>query len=245
MQLCLSTYPEVEKYLEDSDGIIVPVGSTEQHSPMGLIGTDWICAESIGRRAGQLAGAMVGPTLNVGMSIHHMRFAGSMTLRPTTMINVISDWVNSLAAHGFGRIMLVNGHGGNIGTIKAAFGQIHAERFTAGRDELLLKLANWWDSKVLTDLVDEIHGDKEGHHATPAEIAVTQAVYPDRIKTAELGPFPSADLDIGGPDDFRRRYPDGRIGSDPSLATPENGRLILQTAAAEVAKVYREFMAAD
>ena len=64
MQLQLSTWPEVERYLESSAGILMPIGSTEQHGPSGLIGTDAICAEVTARAAGESLGAMVGPTIN-------------------------------------------------------------------------------------------------------------------------------------------------------------------------------------
>ena len=88
MQLHLQTWTEVEAYLEKSRGIIVPIGSTEQHGPNGLIGTDAICAEVVARAVGEAAGALVAPTISVGMAQHHMAFTGSMTLRPA--LNAIS-----------------------------------------------------------------------------------------------------------------------------------------------------------
>jgi Uncharacterized protein, putative amidase len=68
MLLHLSTWPEVETYLESSRGIIIPIGSTEQHGPTGLIGTDAIAAEAISRAVGEAANALVAPTINVGMA---------------------------------------------------------------------------------------------------------------------------------------------------------------------------------
>ena len=55
MQLHLSTWPEVEAYLARSKAILIPIGSTEQHGPNGLLGTDALCPEIIGRRAGEAA----------------------------------------------------------------------------------------------------------------------------------------------------------------------------------------------
>jgi len=244
--LQLSTWPEVEAYLASSRGIIMPIGSVEQHGPTGLIGTDAICAETIAKGVGEAAGAMVGPTIAVGMAQHHMAFPGSMTLKPSTLMAVIRDYVLSLTEHGFERFLFVNGHGGNIATIRAAFYEVYAE-LRASRGEaapdVRMKLVSWWEDGRVGRVARELFGDREGSHATPGEISVTRFAYPDHGKSALLEPVVAPSGGFFDARDFRRRYPDGRIGSDPSLAEAEHGKRLYETAVAAIAENYREMLA--
>ncbi|HYE43584.1 MAG TPA: creatininase family protein, partial [Caulobacteraceae bacterium] len=95
-----------------------------------------------------------------------------------------------------------------------------------------LKLVNWWDLKGVNKLAFRLFPEGHGSHATPSEIAVTQAAYPDRIKTvaAPLEPRIAPTGPIRDALDYRARFPDGRIGSDPLLATPEKGRELIEAA---------------
>jgi len=246
MLLQHQTWQEVETYLRHSSGIILPIGSTEQHGPNGLIGTDALCAEFIARGVGETASAMVGPTIGVGIAVHHMGFAGSMTVRPSTLIAIIHDYVLSLARHGFRRFFFINGHGGNIATVQAAFSEIYAAYEgalgTALDQELRCRLANWWDGKVMHELGKEVFGDDEGSHATASEVALTQFAFPESIKQATLDPPRAPSGRFHGPADYRRRFPDGRIGSNPGLATPEKGRRFYEAAVPELAKTYAGFI---
>ena len=240
MQLQLQTWQEVETYLQTSRGIILPIGSTEQHGPTGLIGTDAICAEVIARGVGEATGALVAPTIAVGMAQHHLGFAGSMTLHPSTLIAVLQDMVESLARHGFERFYFLNGHGGNIATLAAAFSEIYAARSLAARNTPAVKcrLKNWWQNRGTLEIAKELYGDAEGSHATPSEVAVTQFAYPDAIKSAALDPPVAPRGDFTDAADYRRKFPDGRIGSNPGLATPEAGRRLYEAAVAAIAKDY-------
>jgi creatinine amidohydrolase len=88
----------------------------------------------------------------------------------------------------------------------------------------------------------ELYGDKEGHHATPSEIAVTLAVEPSLQTKQRPLPDPAPAGPIHGPDDFRRRHPDGRMGSHPSLATAQHGDDLLETAATALSEDLRTFL---
>lgn len=248
MLLQMLTWQEVESYLSRSTGVIVPIGSTEQHGPNGLIGTDALCADYIARGVGEAADAIVAPVINVGMAQHHMAFTGSMTLRPSTLILVIKEWVESLARHGFDRFYFVNGHGGNIATINAAFSELYAEQSLAragNRPGVTCKLRNWWTGERTGALLKELFADKDGSHATISEVSVTQHLFPDAIKpaTAEsMGPPSPHRGGFADAADYRRRYPDGRIGSHPYLATPEAGKRIFELAVAEIAGDYAAFV---
>lgn len=246
MQLC--TWQEVEEHLKKTTGIIVPIGSTEQHGPNGLIGTDALTAELIAKGVGEAVDALVAPTIAVGMAQHHMAFAGSMTLRPSTLIAVVRDTVQSLARHGFERIYFINGHGGNVATVTAAFSEIYAEGSLLGagdnRSALRCKLKNWYDSSGVREISKELYGHAEGSHATPSEVALTQFAFPEAIKTAPMTPELAPRGPINDAEDYRRRFPDGRIGSNPALATPEAGKRIYQASVADLTQDYRDFLKA-
>lgn len=245
MQLQLCTWQEVEAYLAKSRGIILPIGSTEQHGPNGLIGTDAITAEAIARGVGEAVGALVAPTIAVGMAQHHLGFCGSMTLRPSTLIAVVRDMIESLARHGFERFYFINGHGGNIATVTAAFSEVYAARSlqaVGNAPPLVCRLKNWWQTPGISALSKELYGDAEGSHATPSEVAVTQFLYPHAIKKASLDPPVAPKGDFADAADYRRNFPDGRIGSNPGLATPEHGKRIYETAVAELAADYKSWV---
>lgn len=241
MLLQLSTWQEIEQRLRRDTGIIVPIGSTEQHGPNGLIGTDAICPEVVARGVGEQHDVLIGPTLAVGNAQHHLGFPGSVTLRPGTLLAVVRDVVQSLAHHGFDRILFLNGHGGNIATVNAAFSEVYADITFRGGRSIHCRLRNWWDGERVRKLRDELYGDREGSHGTCSEISLTQYAYPESIKRVTCDGIAPAHTGIFDAKDYRERYPDGRIGSDPSLCSPEHGRLLFEAAVADLAEAFRQF----
>lgn len=242
MLLAHSTWPELEARIARSRTVVVPIGSNEQHGPTGLLGTDWMCPEIIAHHAHATGDLLVAPTFNVGMAQHHLGFPGSISLRPSTMIAALRDWSVSLAGHGFDRIYFLNGHGGNVATIEAAFSEIYSEASWRGeRRGFALKLKNWWDLPGVAKLCERLYPTGHGSHATPSEIAVTQFAYPDSIKAANYAPQIAPSGPIREALDFRARYADGRMGSDPGLATPEAGGEIVRLAADGLVSDVRAF----
>ncbi|BEV35631.1 creatininase family protein [Synechococcus sp. M16CYN] len=245
IRLALRSWPEVETYLQECKGIIIPLGSTEQHGPTGAIGTDVLTAEAVALEVGRRNGVLVTPAQPFGMAEHHLGFAGTMSLRPATLLAVMQDLVLSLARHGFERVFVINGHGGNISTTKAAFAQVHGTAASRGLQvtpNLRCRLSNWFMAGPVMRQARELYGDKEGHHATPSEIAVTLQVEPTLQSKQRPLPKPAAAGPIHGSEDFRRRHPDGRMGSHPSLAIPEHGALLLETAATALSEDLCNFL---
>ena len=249
MLLQLSTWQEIDAYLERSHGIVIPIGSTEQHGPNGLIGTDALCPETVARGMGEKIDVVVAPTLSIGMAQHHLGFSGSITLRPSTLIAVVRDVVQSLARHGFERCYFLNGHGGNVATVNAAFSEIYAvssfDRNAGNQPAVRCRLGNWYDGHRVRALSQELFGAAEGSHATPSEVSLTFYAHPEAIKHAPMSPRIAPVGPILDAADYRRRFPDGRIGSDPSLATPEAGEKLFHAAVEDAVEDYRRFLTAQ
>lgn len=233
MRLDLCSWLEVAAYLERSGTIIIPAGSTEQHGPMGLIGTDALCVQTIARRAAESTGTLVAPTLALTPAPFNMAFPGTISVRAETFKEMVKDILHGLRAQGFNRVYFLNGHGANLEPIGEA-----AKEAGSG-ETLAIRIRSWWDFEAVGKLRSQLYGDWEGMHATPSEIAITQATH--RI----LHPGPAATPPVklsadyirnhagdrhGPPDEHRRTFPDGRVGSHSALATPDHGRALLQAA---------------
>ncbi len=249
MQLQLQTWQEVESYLLRSKAIIIPIGSTEQHGPNGFVGTDALCPQVLATAIGNNEEILVAPTISVGMAQHHLGFPGSITLRPSTLMAVLQDTVNSLAVHGFDSFYFLNGHGGNIATVTAAFSEIYAEsslgRAGHNRPALRCKLRNWWDCEGVQAISAEEFGDSEGSHATCSEVALTYYAYQDHVKDVAMTPEIAPKGPIYDAADYRRRFPDGRIGSNPALASIAVGERLFNAAVNELTSDFRAFEAGN
>lgn len=237
MKLQHLTSTAVADYLEHRSLLLVPIGSTEQHGWMGLVGTDALIAEAVANSVGERMGAIVAPTLSVGMAQHHMAFAGSLTLRPSTLIRVVEDVVAAAVRGGFRLIVFVNGHGGNVATVHTAFSEIYAGyslQAPAAQAPMRLELRNFYEGASFMAKASELYGAAEGQHVTASEVAITQHLFPaafaERIGKVETPALAPAVTNFHDAADYRRRFPDGRIGSNPSLARPAHGAELLECA---------------
>lgn len=119
------TSPEIASLSKADAIVLLPVGSTEQHGPHLPVGCDHLMATAMSELfAEELTKrgkpCIVAPSIPVANSTHHMSFSGSMTLSPETYIHVLTDYCKSIAAHGFRKIVIVNGHGGNVAPTETA-----------------------------------------------------------------------------------------------------------------------------
>jgi creatinine amidohydrolase len=94
-------------------------------------------------------------------------------------------------------------------------------------------------------LCKKLYGDAEGTHATPSEISLTWYAHPDAVRHAPMEPRIAPRGPIIDAQDYRRRFPDGRIGSDPSLASVEHGEQLFRAAVDDVVEDYGRFLEAD
>ncbi len=184
-----------------------------------------------------------------------MGFAGSLTLRPATLAAIVRDLCDGLALHGVRRLLIVNGHGGNVAPITTGVQEHHAERSLAGRAGTLhVLLRSWWEPPPVRARIESLFGAGEGAHVTASEIAILRHLMPAAMPAADrppARPLTAGERLVHAGDrhhdaaDFRTRFPDGRVGSDSARATPDRGRAVLEAAVAALADELTLFEATD
>jgi len=150
------TWQQVETYLETDDRCVVPLGCTEQHAYISLA-TDSILAERVAQEAAEPVGVPVFPVLAYGITPYFMAYPGTVSLSVTTYERVVSEILSSVRRHGFRRILVVNGHGGNSPARPTT--EAWAER--RGVD---LRWHDWWKAPAVRAEIDAI--DPDASHAS-------------------------------------------------------------------------------
>jgi len=237
--LKLALWQDVQEYLEKRTDVVIPVGSTEQHGPSGPSGTGLIIAEELAAELGEERRILVTPAIPFGVSALHGAFPGTISLKPATMLAAMVDAVESLAQQGFRRFLLVNAHPGSKAILQSACTQVHADI----PDARCLSV-QWWELPEVKSVLMEMFGAREGHHATPGQLSIVQRFYPRAVlDLPELDRFdPVQHLVAWSAQDFRARYPDGNVGSDPSLSSGSAGDRIFVAASRGLVEVHRRLV---
>ena len=157
MRITDMNWSQVEAYLERDDRCVLPLGCTEQHAYLSL-STDSILAERVALEAAEPLGVPVFPVLHYGITPYFRAYPGTVSLRVETYLRVVRDVLDSLAEQGFGRILIVNGHGGNVPA------QALAGEWMADHPQVTVKFHNWWNAPRTWAKVLEI--DPVASHAS-------------------------------------------------------------------------------
>jgi creatinine amidohydrolase len=241
---------DVDGLDRDRTVLILPLGSVEQHGHHMPLGTDTMLAHAVALAAAErLEGRVVVlPPPWYGFSAHHMRFAGSVSLRPETLMGLAEDVVASLVQHRFKRILIVNGHGGNAGVVDvlaAVLGKKHYGR---------ARIAGLTYFQLARAAIAELRQSEPGGmgHACEFETAMLLHLRSDLVamkKAKVTYPDPgssylSTDLLGGSPIrtylDFADLSASGTLG-DPALASPEKGARFFAAVVTELTGFIEDF----
>lgn len=208
--------------------VLLPVASMEQHGPHLPVGVDTILCESVCKSAAEHIAAempvVVAPALWCGMAEHHMAYGGTFTLDIPTYRDVLFCLLDSIARHGFERVLIVNGHGGNISALSAFLPDIAREIDLKVRATTYFELAQPAIAKILEDQ-DRVR------HACEGETSMMMVVAPETVRRDRLpeahGPAHSTPRPLGVARyrSFRDISPSGVVG-DARRASPEKGEKI-------------------
>ncbi|MXR51895.1 creatininase family protein [Halovenus sp. WSH3] len=176
MELVNSTWPEADA--AGTSLAVLPVGSTEQHGPHAVLGTDVFTAGAVARAGIEESDRdpVLGPTIPVGIAAEHREFAGTLWVSEDTFRAYVRETCESLLAHGWDRIVLVNGHGGNVAALRELCGTIsrsgegYAVPFT------------WFDAVDAADISGEAI---EMGHGGPVETSVLEHLGGEHVRPAE------------------------------------------------------------
>jgi len=223
MYLAEMSWPEVQQYAPNTP-LVFPVAAVEQHGRHLPVYVDsYLLGETVKRAEAVLSDKVIfAPLQWLGNSHHHLDFAGTLSASPRGYLDLLNDLTENALAHGFQRIVFLNGHGGNITPGKQAvfeMRQRHRER-----SDLLLLFATYWEFakpwETRSDLVQHQMG-----HACEWETSMMQVIQPQLVK--DVKHLETVDFGFAFEPAYRgwitkdRTVP-GHIGS-PQFATPEKG----------------------
>jgi creatinine amidohydrolase len=237
VQLQEMSWPAVEALSKDIP-VVVPIAAMEQHGRHMPVFTDSMLLGEVVRRAADRLGdrAAWTPLTWLGNSHHHIDFAGTMSADPRTYLDTLNGLIENLLTHGFRRIVLLNGHGGNI--VPAQQAVFEARQRHRGRGDLLLLAATYWTLGARPHEADPTIEQTRMGHACEWETSMILRLAPDLVgdlsgvEPVEFGnPFEPATRGWITKD----RSEPGHIGN-PRVATAEKGETLLRLFADDVVR---------
>lgn len=248
------TIEEIKEVLEKTDMVMVPFGSTEQHSRHLPLGTDSIITYEITKRVAEKINkefpVLVAPLISIGKSIEHMSFSGTITFQRETLAKIVLDISRSLIKHGLKKITLINGHGGNTRLLGDLLKDI---RYETGA---FVSLIDSWSTALLHDVLKKITDIEkcEVFHAGLLETSFMMLLRPDLVHedkiqkglphrfTEETG-FKYHRLignKLSGFSWLTKDVTKSGIIGDPTKATREIGKVVMDFAVDEICDILRE-----
>lgn len=246
MQLADMRWPEVAALSKDTP-VVFPVAALEQHGHHMPVFTDSILCGEVVRRAAARVGdrALFAPLLWLGNSDHHLDFAGTLSAPPRAYLDVLGGLIDNFVAHGFKRLVFVNGHGGNDVPGKQAV--FEARQRYRNRSDLLLIFATYWSLGGRPWETEPALVQREMGHACEWETSMVMRVAPHLV-----GPVESL-ISIPPDDPFapaargwitKDRTVPGHIGS-PQFATAAKGEALFEAFSRDVAGLIDRVVAWD
>jgi creatinine amidohydrolase len=157
MLISQMNWMQVEAHVRQDDRAVLPIGSTEQHAYLSL-SVDSILAERVSVEAAEPLQVPVFPTLAYGLTPSFVEYPGTVTLRLSTLIALVTDVLDGIRRSGFRRIVIVNGHGGNSPAHGAVLEWLDRHPGTQ------VKWHNWWNAPRTFETV--LATDKDASHAS-------------------------------------------------------------------------------
>ncbi len=240
MKLAEMTWPQVAA-LAPEVPIVIPTAALEQHGHHLPLFTDSMLVGEVTRRAEAALAEQIllAPVMWLGNSAHHLDFAGTMSAGPRTYIDLVSDMVENFLMHGFRRIVIINGHGGNNVPGQQALFEVRQRH--RDEDDLLLLFAPYWGLGSRPDRLDATIEQQAMQHACEWETSMMLALAPhlvgDYKATSTVDPRHALEPALRAWT-TKDRSAAGHVGT-PAVATAAKGEVLLSAFAADAIHLLR------
>jgi creatinine amidohydrolase len=246
MQLTDLNWPAIAALSKDTP-VVFPVAALEQHGRHLPVFTDSLLLGEIIRRAAETLSNRVlfAPLQWLGNSDHHLEFPGTLSAPPRTYIDLLNGLLENFIRHGFRRLVIINGHGGNdVPGRQAIFEtrQRHRER-----TDLLLLFATYWQLGAKPWETEPALQQRQMGHACEWETSMILRLAPKLVgPTSQLEPVPQGQAFEPASRGWitRDRTEPGHIG-DPRAATPEKGEVLFRSFSEDVTRLLERVVAWD